>query len=39
VQITTRHYAIKTDCGFGVAAANCTCFDILVVADDLANKI
>jgi hypothetical protein len=39
VQITTRHYAIKTDRGFGVAAANCSCCDILVVVDDLANKI
>jgi hypothetical protein len=39
LQITTLHHAIKTDCGFGVAAANYSCCDILVVVGDLANKI
>jgi hypothetical protein len=39
VQITTRHYAIKTNCGFGVAAAKYSCCDILIVVVDLANKM
>jgi hypothetical protein len=39
LQITTRHYAIKTDCGFVVAAANYSCCDILVVVVDITNKI
>jgi hypothetical protein len=39
LQITTLHHAIKTDCGFGVAAANYSCCDILDVVGDLANKI
>jgi hypothetical protein len=39
VQITTRHHAIKTDYGVGVAAADYSCFDVLGVVAYLANKI
>jgi hypothetical protein len=39
VQIKTRHHDIKSDCDFGVAAADYSCCDILVVVGDLASKI
>jgi hypothetical protein len=38
VQITASRHAIKTDCGVGVAAGGSTCYDILVMVDDPANK-
>jgi len=38
VQITAARHAIKTGCGVGVAAGGNACYDILVMADDPANK-
>jgi hypothetical protein len=38
VQITTARHAVKMDCGIGVADADNTCYDILDMVDDPANK-
>jgi hypothetical protein len=38
VQITAVRHAVKTDCGFGVAAVGNSCCDILDMIDDPASK-